>query len=296
MLKGGQLKKFLKALGVVATVSTLTLTAPTPAEAIVGGTPATQPNSVSLHSGAGFECGGVLIAPQWVLTAAHCLPYTTLNARIGSLSRTSGGELIGITERIANPAFNPTGNFGHDLGLVKLAKPSKQKPLPLWLEGAVGSTGTTQGWGLTCDDNLDPQGTAPCWGSSPVQLQQLNITRAQNSLCNLVRPSDNLQLNDPSLMCFTQTDRSRLAGICFGDSGSPTFRTVAGKQVVTGIVAGLMNNTSLRQDICSLGPNGEVNRDVATKASSGWKWIVATLLQRDPAAAQYVQSQANMTP
>lgn len=67
-------------LFIVLTVITLPLTAQT--VNIIGGNNTTieqNPWQVSLRSGAGHFCGGSILTPEWIVTAAHCVDGLTIN-------------------------------------------------------------------------------------------------------------------------------------------------------------------------------------------------------------------------
>jgi secreted trypsin-like serine protease len=177
---------------------------------IVGGGNATQVYSfmVSLQSTSGGHfCGGTLIKANWVVTAKHCVQGRTpasTRARIGTTNRTSGGTLATASRIVLNPS--------EDLALVQLSTSVTQAPAKI--STASGPTGTATriiGWGQTCPSS------GGC-GTAPVTLQQLDTSIVADSRCSGIRASTEI--------CTNNTGGNK--GACYGDSGGPQIKSVAG--------------------------------------------------------------------
>ena len=99
----------------------------------------TYPWFVSLRVGADYVCGGFLVAPQFVLTAAHCLVGSPPvdNVVVGALCRNSGNcgqdyEEFAIEDSFPHPDYDPyyTG-YDNDFALLKLSGNSTIEPVKI---------------------------------------------------------------------------------------------------------------------------------------------------------------------
>ncbi|EGX89764.1 Peptidase S1/S6 [Cordyceps militaris CM01] len=158
---------------------------------VIGGSQANQsewPWIVSLR-GAGDQhtCGGSLIAPDTVVTAAHCSggqPASQFSVLAGSNDRTSSqATVVGVASIKNHRGFNEE-TLVNDISIWKLSTPIKAGPtikfvqLPEQGQDPAASTAAKlAGWGVTKDPNqpqggqggqgIPPQGGPPQGGFPP---------------------------------------------------------------------------------------------------------------------------------
>jgi len=198
---------------------------------ILGGTAIARgqfPTVVAVVVGQGSLCTGTMVAPDLIVTAAHCVSPDVLGfASQESVTQQTnvvfdatdiyngGGKLVRAAETIAHPDFTRPGQ--PDIGLVRLAeRVTDRTPTPINLDpnaAPIGVEVTIVGYGL---NELGNAG------------EGFFIKGQQSTSCAEYGVSDGM------FLCF---DQQAGLGKCSGDSGGPSFGKVGDVDALVGITS-----------------------------------------------------------
>ncbi|KAL3872378.1 hypothetical protein ACJMK2_040308 [Sinanodonta woodiana] len=201
---------------------------------IVGGSeasPGQYPWQVSLQSSSGSHfCGGVLIDPQWVLTAGHCVGTTSITAVLGehNFDTNEGTEqriAVSVIKRHENYNVG-AGTYPNDIALLKLATKAVLNSRVAVVDMATGGESATgcyiSGWGKFTSTS----------GVSRI-LKHAAMTAITKAQCQSVWGTSSVL--DSHICILSST--SDPASACNGDSGGPLVCNPAGKWILAGVTS-----------------------------------------------------------
>ncbi|XP_039962180.1 serine protease snake [Bactrocera neohumeralis] len=172
------------------------------------------------RSSAFFYCAGVLISPNFVLTAAHC---AGLGGQSPTVVRIGGTNLtdpqtpnIPIKRIIVHPGYR-SGSSYNDIALLELQQGTRQKPACLWTRYDVPHNNVTAlGYGHT-----------QFAGANSNVLQKAVLFLVPSDVCQrYYMPDENILQQGLANTQICAGDQENRRDTCQGDSGGPLILKV----------------------------------------------------------------------
>ncbi|KDM91916.1 S1 family serine peptidase [Photobacterium galatheae] len=185
-----------------------------------------------------YQCGGVVIDQETVLTAAHCMvnagrmatpQHVRVWAGITSLENASNQNMTPVSTIVVHPNYN-SSNFHHDIAIIRLAMSLPPRAIPL----RIASIGTQQRADTEFANTWVVNGARPAnllvsgWGSvvpgndrGVILLKQTLLSGVPDRSCDALWGSTVYPQVYSLFVCAGPPTPELYRDSCFGDSGGP---------------------------------------------------------------------------
>lgn len=248
----------------------------------------------------GFFCGGSVVSPTKILTAAHCTKdengkiydwaangaVITGTSQLPTETSVNGGTVTAVSRQWTHSSYNPR-TIDNDIAVLTLAKPVAAKPIRMTTSGDTTSyasdKATLYGWGRTTSTTQDISET----------LKTATLSIKSDSTCNTAMRSvlGEDDFVEGHMVCAgsaagtaaTGTDDGTTSA-CNGDSGGPL--------IVNGRIVGVV---SWGVENCVAKGAYSVFSKVSTYVGAAWPRVEDTNLNGDHKADLIVRNSSTKT-